>query len=431
MKQNWIEIELGKILKTTSGGTPSRRKQEYYNGEIPWVKSGELNYNLILDTEEHISEEAIKKSSAKIFPKGTLLIALYGATIGKLAFLGTDAATNQAVCGIFKNEFVDTKFLYYYLFHNRRKLIEQGTGGAQPNISQTILKKLPLVIPPLPIQRAIVAKIEQLFSELDNGIQYLQQANQKIAVFRQAVLKKAFEGEYDNQNLIKNVVDKVQIGPFGSQLHKSDYINNQIPLINPMHIKNGKIKPSINYTISIQKRDSLPNYILKEGDVIMGRRGEMGRCALVSKNEDGWLCGTGSLFLRPDLSQLLPNYLNKYLQSALVKELLLESATGTTMMNLNKKIINNLPVPVPSLEVQHRIVQEIESRLSVCDEMEKSIASSLEKAEALRQSILKKAFSGELLTSEEIEQCKKEADWETAEELLERIEEENKKMKNK
>jgi type I restriction enzyme S subunit len=138
LPQGWERRKLGEICFTTSGGTPSRKIGSYYEGTIPWVKSGELEKGTIIKTEEYITQDAIKSSSAKIFPKGTLLIALYGATIGKLGFLGVDAATNQAVCGIFQNEIVDLLFLKHFLFFNKRKLVEQSAGGAQPNISQTI-----------------------------------------------------------------------------------------------------------------------------------------------------------------------------------------------------------------------------------------------------------------------------------------------------
>src|SRR5438874_1911615 len=144
LPDGWKWVKLGEACKTTSGGTPSRREPKYYDGQIPWVKSGELDKGLILDTEEKISEEAVKNSSAKIFPKGTLLIALYGATIGKLAFLGVDAATNQAICGIYKNDEIESKFLFNYLSFKKQELVGQGIGGAQPNISQTILKNLEL-----------------------------------------------------------------------------------------------------------------------------------------------------------------------------------------------------------------------------------------------------------------------------------------------
>ncbi|MDY0343372.1 MAG: restriction endonuclease subunit S, partial [Lentimicrobium sp.] len=193
--KHWQVKKLGEVCFTTSGGTPSRGHKSYYEGEIPWVKSGELNRGLITDTEEKISEEAIKNSSAKIIPKGTLLIALYGATIGKLAFLGIDAATNQAVCGIYKNENINSDFLYYYLFSKKPSLVKQGIGGAQPNISQGILKNLDLPIPPIPEQQLIVSKIEELLSDLDNGKQQLLTAQQQLKVYRQSLLKAAFEGK--------------------------------------------------------------------------------------------------------------------------------------------------------------------------------------------------------------------------------------------
>ena len=184
MREDWIEVELGEICFTTSGGTPSRNNIEFYQGSIPWVKSGELDKGIIYDTEEHISEDAVKNSSAKIFPEGTLLIALYGATIGKLAFLGVAASTNQAICGIYKSEAINSKYLFNFLLNRKQKLISQGTGGAQPNISQTILKKLEIPLAPLPIQRAIVSKIEALFSDLDNGIANFNKTQDLLKIYR-------------------------------------------------------------------------------------------------------------------------------------------------------------------------------------------------------------------------------------------------------
>ena len=199
--KHWQVKKLGEVCQTTSGGTPSRGNKSYYEGNIPWVKSGELDRGLILDTEEKISEEAVKNSSAKVFPKGTLLIALYGATIGKLAFLGVDAATNQAVCGIYKNESIDSNYLYYYLFSKKPSLAKQGIGGAQPNISQGILKNLDISIPPLTEQLAIVSKIEELLSDLENGKQQLLTAQQQLKVYRQSLLKAAFDGKLTSTTL--------------------------------------------------------------------------------------------------------------------------------------------------------------------------------------------------------------------------------------
>ena len=111
----WPTVRLEEICFTTSGGTPSRSKPEYYFGDIPWVKSGDLNDGVISSTPEFISDSGLKDSSAKLFKKGTILIAMYGATVGKIAILGIDAASNQAVCGITASEKLDNMFLFYYL----------------------------------------------------------------------------------------------------------------------------------------------------------------------------------------------------------------------------------------------------------------------------------------------------------------------------
>ncbi|NPE31198.1 hypothetical protein HNV12_25220 [Methanococcoides sp. SA1] len=314
---------------------------------------------------------------------------------------------------------VNMKFTFYCMQVNRVR------SETHKRYWISVYSKKKLLLPSLIEQRTIVSKIEQLFSELDNGIRNFKTAQKQLKIYRQAVLKKAFEGDENNSNyFLSEVTRKIQIGPFGSQLHKHDYIEGGIPLINPMHIQKGKIVSNSSYSISAEKRKTLPNYILKSGDVIMGRRGEMGRCGLVSKREDGWFCGTGSLYFRPKSEIVYSPYLYYYLTSDIVVKMLSEKGAGTTMTNLNKKIVSNIPINLPNIDKQHQIVQEIESRLSVCDKLEESIEESLLKAEALRKSILKQAFEGRLLSAAEIAACRKEKDWEPAEKLLARIKKE-------
>ncbi|MCX6937385.1 MAG: restriction endonuclease subunit S [Verrucomicrobia bacterium] len=190
----WPVVRLGDVAKTSSGGTPNRTSPSYYGGGIPWVKSGELGDSTVYETSETISEEGLKNSSAKIFPKGTLCVALYGATVGKLGILGMDAATNQAVCGIFLPPHIDTRFVYRFLEHKRRDLIDMAKGGAQPNISQDIIRNLEIPLPPLPEQRRIVAEIEQQFTRLDAGVAALHRTQANLKRYRAAVLKAACEG---------------------------------------------------------------------------------------------------------------------------------------------------------------------------------------------------------------------------------------------
>jgi type I restriction enzyme S subunit len=129
---DWPDRRLGDIAETTSGGTPDRKNTIYFGGTIPWVKSGELEDSFISVTEEKISSQGLKNSSAKIFPEGTLLMAMYGATVGKTGILKIQAATNQAVCAIFpSNEIAATEFVRYALIHQRPEIMKQRYGGAQ------------------------------------------------------------------------------------------------------------------------------------------------------------------------------------------------------------------------------------------------------------------------------------------------------------
>ena len=196
---------------------------------------------------------------------------------------------------------------------------------------------------------------------------------------------------------LSEISESIQIGPFGSLLHKADYISGGTPLVNPSHIKDERIAIDSTLTVTSDKLLELPNYVMKTGDIVMGRRGEMGRCAVVSSQEQGYLCGTGSLFIRLLVGNTSYLYC-KILGSQRVKYYLSNSSIGTTMMNLNQKILHRLPVPVCSPSEQYEIVNCIEQQQSVIDQLETDIQTNLKKSEALRQSILKKAFSGQLVS---------------------------------
>lgn len=197
---NTVYVRLGDIFETTSGGTPSRDNPGYYSGEIPWVKSGELKNNTIYKTEEKITQEALDNSSAKLFPKGTLLVAMYGATVGKLAFLGIEASTNQAVCGIFEMPFYNLRYLYFYLLYIRPELIKQSAGGAQPNISQTILNNQFIPLCSIEEQQEVVKQIDELFSTADLMENNIVENIQRSEGLKDELLDRAFEGKLVDQD---------------------------------------------------------------------------------------------------------------------------------------------------------------------------------------------------------------------------------------
>ncbi|MGF7050702.1 type I restriction enzyme S subunit [Paenibacillus sp. DS2015] len=153
--------KVGEIAESTSGGTPSRGNSEYYGGDIPWIKSGELNDSYITSCEEYLTEEGIKNSSAKLYPKGTLVLALYGATVGKVGILDFEAASNQAVCAIYPNNSIDKDYMFWFFKQKRQEFIESSFGGAQPNISQKVVKETDIPVPSLEIQKEVVTFLNQ------------------------------------------------------------------------------------------------------------------------------------------------------------------------------------------------------------------------------------------------------------------------------
>ncbi|EKB06363.1 hypothetical protein AS361_15915 [Myroides marinus] len=406
MREDWVECTFEDVFFTTSGGTPSRQKSEYYNGSIPWVKSGELKSNIITETEEYITELAVEKSSAKLFPKGTLLLALYGATIGKTAILGIDATTNQAICGIFETHYVFTKYTYYYLQNRKEHLIKLGTGGAQPNISQNIVKALNFPLPPLPEQRAIVKKIEALFSSLDAGIADLKKAQEQLEIYRQAVLKKAFEGE-----LTKEWREN------GEYSLREENLGNILTVSSGKNLTKTKMRPG---TIPVYGGNGIMGYHNEynndEVKLIIGRVGV--KCGVTHLTEKhSWITDNALIvnFYYPQ------DYDLQFMQLKLLYENLNKLSNSTAQPVISGTQIYAYKVLLPQKEEQSQIVKEIETRLSVCDAVEQQIKDSLSQAEALRQSILKKAFEGKLLTEEEIKACQLEADYEPAAVLLEKI----------
>ncbi len=165
---SWEWIRIGNVYKTSSGGTPEKGHPEYYDGDIPWVKVGDMTSLYIDHTEDKITEEGLNSSSAKIFPADTILLAMYcNDAIGKSSILTKPMTTNQAICGLYPNPYLQKEYVYYAIQSNRRKLQEQSAGGAQKNINQKIVNELIIPLPPLAEQKRIVAKIEEVFKEID------------------------------------------------------------------------------------------------------------------------------------------------------------------------------------------------------------------------------------------------------------------------
>ena len=214
---DWPKFQISALGKIGSGTTPKRGTSGYYGGEIPWVKSGELNSDIITDTEEKITQLAMEKHSAlKIIPKGSLLVAMYGATVGQVAFLDIEATSNQAVCHIIPNkEIVEPRYLFHFLKSLKQYWLSRRVGGGQPNISMKIVKETEISLPPLDAQRRIAAILDKA-----KGIKSLSKEIPKI---RNELIQSIFSNMFGDKLIsIKPQIDFIQLSTISRKTKNLD-----------------------------------------------------------------------------------------------------------------------------------------------------------------------------------------------------------------
>jgi type I restriction enzyme S subunit len=195
--EGWEVKQITQIYRTSSGGTPSGEKSEYYGGSIPWVKTGELKNTFLIKTEEQITENALENSSAKIFPKHTIILAMYCA-MGELSILSLDAATNQACCAFLpKYDYLSYPFSYHLIRNVRQSLINLSFGAAQQNLSQEIIKKFKILVPPQELIKKFSEVVLPVFKTIENF--YIQ--NDRLKISRNRLLSRLMSGKIDAENM--------------------------------------------------------------------------------------------------------------------------------------------------------------------------------------------------------------------------------------
>jgi type I restriction enzyme S subunit len=260
-----------------------------------------------------------------------------------------------------------------------------------------ILKAKTVAVPPLSEQKSIVAILDGAFAAIDQAKAKLEKNIANAKELFQSKLNTLFSQKGDGwvEKSLGELTGGILTGPFGSLLHKKDYIKDGIPLINPAHITKTRITHDANKTVDTQTAQRLKNYKLEVNDIIIGRRGDLGRCAVVTTKEEGWLCGTGSFIIRHS-PRVESEYLVRLMRSHTIRERLELIAGGAVMKNLSNKSLSKFTIRVPPLGEQKVILVQFNSLCSVSRELEAVYQKKLAALEKLKKSILQKAFSGEL-----------------------------------
>ena len=418
---NWCWERIGNIGSWSAGATPPRTNPDYYGGDIPWLKTGDLNDGIVSSVPEYITDLALQKTSVRLNPIGSVLMAMYGATIGKLGILDTPMTTNQACCACIPYEGMFNKYLFYFLMGNRLNFIKMGEGGAQPNISKEKIVNFPIAVPPLAEQRRIVAKLEEILPLIDryeaawNKLEefnkrfpgdmqksILQLAIQgklveqrpeegaavalKAALIQKkqewvsagAILKKAdTKAFYGDEDLfdIPDTWEWVQLSDVsiiqeGAGIRKWQYRNDGTQILCVTNILDGSVDLD-KKRLYISTEEYLEKYThltLKKGDIVTScSGGSWGKIAFFDSDETLML-NTSTLRMRffDDLAD--NNYLYYVCKSPFFKRQLELQLSGM-QPNFGYAHYSRIVFPLPPLAEQRRIVAKLEEILPLCDRL--------------------------------------------------------------
>jgi type I restriction enzyme, S subunit len=439
LPDGWKWVKVFDIGKIETGATPSKSDSNFYADEFPFYKPTDLEagYNVRI-ARDNLSSSGLKE--ARFLPIDSILVTCIGATIGKTGIIRRAGACNQQINAIIPSKDYNPNFIYYQTIAPKfQKAIKDNAAATTlPILNKSKFQNLDMVYCSLPEQHAIVSKIEELLSELDKGKQQLETAQRQLKIYRQAVLKWAFEGKLSASEFLGLQNKQNDNATEGSSAKSSHSVNSDADNELPegwKWVKSGELfsyvtsgsrgwakyysdEGAIFIRITNMNFDSLELDLtesniqhvdlplnsegtrtkVQEGDFLFSITGYLGMFAIAPKLENAYV-NQHVCLCRPK-----EGFNKKYVGYWIISKsgghhYLNQNQKGAVKAGLNLDDLKAFPVPLAPLKEQQLIVQEIESRLSVCDKVEETITTSLAQAETLRQSILKKAFEGKLVNN--------------------------------
>jgi len=403
--EGWCWKRLGEIGTWQSGATPNRLNKEYFNGKIPWLKTGDLNDDFIYEIPESITHKALEETSVKLNPAGSVLIAMYGATIGKVGILTFPATTNQACCACIEYNGVEKMYLFYFLLSHKDEFIRLGGGGAQPNISKEKIINTYIPIPPIREQMRIVTEIEHWLSVIKTLEEDKSSIDSVINQIRSKVLSLAIHGKLVPQDpndepaieLLKRINPKFKSSdnrpcenlPKGWALmsltecgidvlngyafKSNNYVNSGIRVIRITNVQDGVIIDENPQYYPIEQKDEIAKFLLCENDLLMSLTGNVGRVGFLPATMLPAALNQRVACLRNNSTMIEQKYLFFYFLTDLFKKDCLNSAKGVAQLNISTEWLKQYFMKIPPYKEQKRIVAKIEELFAVLNDIEKSL----------------------------------------------------------
>jgi type I restriction enzyme S subunit len=474
LPEGWVSARIAQLAQTQSGGTPATSNKAYWeDGDVPWINSGALKDCVISEPSTCITRLGLKESSAKLFPPSTVVIALTGATTGRVGLLDFECSTNQSVTGILPSPSFIPDYLFQYLRFARDSVLERMIGSAQPHINKRIVDDIKVPIPPLAEQRRIVVKLEELLGKVSSSQQRLSRVPGLLKRFRQSVLAAACSGrltadwresyaplsspEELNDEIRKFAATKPkreierakkarsEAWPFDlrdeiptSWLQASlidvtslitcgvakrpEYVEKGIPFLSAQNAK--PFRANLNDIKYISEKDFRTFTVggkPERGDVLYSRVGaKFGEAAKIPFDFDFAIYVSLTL-IKPVRRLLDPDFLVAFLNSHYGMLQAHGGILGSGIQNLNVENVRKYIIPLPPLSEQQEIVRRVEKLFGFADQIERRLSQAQGQVDRLTQSLLGQAFRGELVPTEATLARRESRDYESATELLHRI----------
>ncbi|MEZ8862882.1 restriction endonuclease subunit S [Vibrio sp. 10N.247.311.51] len=440
--EGWVSSKLECVVDTImGGGTPSKAISSYFQGDIPWMSVKDMNKNELVDTVDHISQEAVENSSTNVIPAGTPIVATR-MSLGKIVTANFDSAINQDLKALFVNLNIEKPYFVYW-YRSIANLIESlGTGTTVKGIRLEVLRGLDFPLPSIAEQKVIADKLDELLAQVESTKARLDAIPAILKSFRQSVLAVAVSGklteewrEIDDTSQLMSIDTVCHTGfdgPFGSKLKTADYTDSGVRVARLENVGHLNFIEEKQTFISEKKHQELIRNTLEENDILFSSFVEQEvRVCLFPKHNSTFINKADCFCLRVNDEIALPKFVVYVLASSSSYEQIKSNVQGVTRPRINLKILKSLTFRFPTLKEQVEIVRRVEELFVFAHKVEAQVNAAQERVNNLTQSILAKAFRGDLT-----------ADWRaanpdlisgdnSAKALLERIKAERVKLSTK
>ena len=383
-------VRLGDICEIQSGGTPARSKRDYWeNGTIPWVKISDIKGKHLENTEEFITDEGLKNSSAKVFPKGTILYTIF-ATLGETCILDIDAATNQAIAGItIKCDGVHREYLYYYLSSLKSEVNQMGRGVAQNNINMSILRNLLIQLPPLDEQRRIAATLDKVTDLISKRRQQLDKLDELV---KARFVEMFGDPESNDKNWPVLPMSKICSVGSSKRIYQSEQSSSGVPFWRISDLTNlittGTVTSELYIPEERYKKLKSQGQVPAPGDILITSRGTLGQCYIVKVNDKFYFQDGMISWLSGYVDGVTPLYISYLFMMPGFRKQIDSMQAGSTVAYLSIAMIKKLKVMLPDIESQ----QQFASFVGKTEKAKTTISRSLEKLETLKKALMQECF---------------------------------------